>query len=302
MNEIEYNLLKVEIFTDINDTPIAPTANSGGNISHLYSQFNQLINIVFRDLTTLSETINAINSRIEAQLPPATLVTEEFVFSNITTSDVKGNNRATLGTIPKNGTLNKIVSNSVNDTTNNYFIIIDSFGEEYYTTEWSSGYSAEGFEWTFLEQVTEGQTIIFQSSAIETNRTIKLYIEVEAYTPIVIATESTEQEPSEPILETFSFSNLTTTFIDNTNRVTVGIVPKTGQLQRIAIDNITSPYDTYFKFNDNVASYSAIETSTEGYQWSMTTYDYMTVTQGETIIMETESAESNRIVYLDIFG
>ncbi|MDJ0577877.1 MAG: hypothetical protein QNJ65_22300 [Xenococcaceae cyanobacterium MO_234.B1] len=301
MNEIEYNLLKVEIFTDINDTPIAPTADRGGNISHLYSQFNQLINIVFRDLTTLSETINAINSRIEAQLPPATLVTEEFVFSNITTSDVNGNNRATLGTMPKNGTLKRITIDGINDEYSNYFIIVDSFGEEYYLTEWSGQTITDGFEWTFEEAVTEGQTIIFQSSVIETNRTIKLYIEVEGYTPIIPTIEP-PSEPSEPILETFSFSNLTTTLIESKHTVTVGTIPKTGQLQRIAIDNINSPYDTFFKFNDNVAGYSAIETSTEGYQWTMTIYDYINVVQGEEIIMETTSTETNRTVYLDIFG
>ena len=150
MNEIEYNLLKVEIFTDINDTPIAPTADRGGNISHLYSQFNQLINIVFRDLTTLSELITAIDSRIQIQLPPPSLVIEEFVLANVTTSDVNGNNRVTIGTIPKSGTLKRITIDGINDEYSNYFIVIDSFDEEYYLTEWSSQTITEGFDCTQL--------------------------------------------------------------------------------------------------------------------------------------------------------
>ncbi len=221
MNEIEYELIKVKIFTDINDNPIAPSETSGGNISHFYSQFNQLINLVFRDLSTLSEAIEAINSRIEILLPPPSLVIEEFVFANVTTSDVNGNNRATLGTIPKTGKVKRITIDEITEEYSNYFIVIDSFGEEYYLTEWCSQTITEGFVWTFEEEVTEGQELIFQSSAIETNRTVKLYLEVEGYTPII--------PTAEPTLETFEFSGINAVDpqgIGDTFIATVGTIPK----------------------------------------------------------------------------
>ncbi|MDJ0575290.1 MAG: hypothetical protein QNJ65_09010 [Xenococcaceae cyanobacterium MO_234.B1] len=185
MNEIEYELIKVKIFTDINDNPIAPSETSGGNISHFYSQFNQLINLVFRDLNNLEEAIEAINSRIQIQLPPPSLVIEEFIFANVTTSDVNGNNRATLGTIPKSGKVTRITIDGINNENDNYFIVIDSSGSEYFLFEWSRHTITEGFEWTFDEPVTAGQEFIIQTSAIETNRTVKLYLEVEGYSPII---------------------------------------------------------------------------------------------------------------------
>nr|MDJ0575993.1 hypothetical protein [Xenococcaceae cyanobacterium MO_234.B1] len=64
---------------------------------------NDAINLI----TTSTET--AISFRLEMtvySVPPSSItppVIEEFVFSNVTTSEVGGNQRATLGTIPKTG-------------------------------------------------------------------------------------------------------------------------------------------------------------------------------------------------------
>ena len=52
----DYQAQKVEIFSNINDIPIAPTSSNGGNISHLYNLYNQLIDLLETDIDTLQNT------------------------------------------------------------------------------------------------------------------------------------------------------------------------------------------------------------------------------------------------------
>ncbi len=50
--------LKISIFQGINDIPIAPTATTGSNISHMHKQFNDLINSVISGNESLQDTIS----------------------------------------------------------------------------------------------------------------------------------------------------------------------------------------------------------------------------------------------------
>ncbi len=52
----DYQSQKVNIFSNINDIPIAPTSSTGGNISHLYNLYNQLIDLLETDINTLQST------------------------------------------------------------------------------------------------------------------------------------------------------------------------------------------------------------------------------------------------------
>jgi hypothetical protein len=57
----DYSLYKVPIFQGINDVPIAPTATKGGNISHFYSLYNQLIDDLLS--TSNSATLESLISQ-----------------------------------------------------------------------------------------------------------------------------------------------------------------------------------------------------------------------------------------------
>ncbi|MDJ0575842.1 MAG: hypothetical protein QNJ65_11835 [Xenococcaceae cyanobacterium MO_234.B1] len=107
----DYNSFKIPIFSGINDVSVYPSATSGGNISHFYDFYNQLIDAITSDINDIQEAI----SRIQTQLPPPPPVIEEFVFSNVTTSEVGGNQRATLGTIPKTGKITRITIDDINE-------------------------------------------------------------------------------------------------------------------------------------------------------------------------------------------
>lgn len=70
-----YDNKKVPIFSGINDTPIAPTASSGGNISHFYNLYNGFfedvkgtVDALWADIGTLFEAVYDTNgnSRIDS--------------------------------------------------------------------------------------------------------------------------------------------------------------------------------------------------------------------------------------------
>lgn len=69
---------KIAIISGINDSPIAPTVNKGGNGSHLISKFNNLINdlqtalddiktngATLTNLTTIEQSLVSLRGRVE---------------------------------------------------------------------------------------------------------------------------------------------------------------------------------------------------------------------------------------------
>ncbi len=111
-----YQNKKVEIFSGINDIPLAPNSNSGGNISHLYSLYNALIDLLETDVNALQASL-----AIDYSTDITTLQTN---VSNLETSlDINTNNIANnTNNITTNtssiGTLNTNVSN-IQATVNN---------------------------------------------------------------------------------------------------------------------------------------------------------------------------------------
>ena len=283
----DYESFKIPIFSGINDVSVYPSATSGGNISHFYDFYNQLIDAITSDINNIQEAI----SIIQTQLPPPPPVIEEFVFSNVTTSDVNGNQRATLGTVPKTGKLTRITIDDINDGYGASFIIDGTY--LYY-----SDYQIipEGHEWSYpdaeLPEVVQGQEIIMETSAVETNRTVKIYIQ-------------TQIPSAEPTLEVYEFSGINTIDLGGGNYGgTVGTIPKTGKLQKIAIDNIGDGYGTFFSTTggNTVLTFDAFETATEGYQWKISDDDSQDVTQGQELSFQTTAEELNRTFYLYIYG
>jgi hypothetical protein len=55
---------KVPIFTGINDTPIAPTSSSGGNISHFYGLYNGLIDEVEGAIGANTTNLSALTNYV----------------------------------------------------------------------------------------------------------------------------------------------------------------------------------------------------------------------------------------------
>ncbi len=51
----DYQAKKIPIFTGINDTPKAPDSLEGGNISHFYDLYNQLIDDLEEDVGEVQE-------------------------------------------------------------------------------------------------------------------------------------------------------------------------------------------------------------------------------------------------------
>ena len=57
----DFQAKKIPIFSDVNDVPIAPTANSGGNISHFYDLYNQLVDDLEENINDLENNIATID-------------------------------------------------------------------------------------------------------------------------------------------------------------------------------------------------------------------------------------------------
>lgn len=55
----DFDSLKIQTFTGINDNPVAPTPNKAGNGSHLIARFNELIDTI--QLVLESSSTNASN-------------------------------------------------------------------------------------------------------------------------------------------------------------------------------------------------------------------------------------------------
>ena len=112
-----YQNKKVEIFSGINDIPLAPNSNSGGNISHLYNLYNTLIDLLETDINDLQAS-----QSVDYSLDIITLQTN---VSNLQTSlDINTNNLATnINNITTNtnsiGTLNTNVGNIQTSVNNN---------------------------------------------------------------------------------------------------------------------------------------------------------------------------------------
>ena len=120
---------------------------------------------------------------------------------------------------------------------------------------------------------------------------------VDSYT--VPTEDSQSQEETDSNLR---FSGINTIDQGGYYIATVGVIPKTGKLQKIAIDDILDGYGTFFSVAQAVLTFDAFETATEGYQWVISDDGSQDVTQGEELTFETTEAELDRTVYLYIFG
>ena len=168
---VDYNIYKVPIFTGINDYPVAPSMTRGGNVSHFYHKYNQLIDAVVNDLNNIQNKM----ATIQTQLPPLQPTIDGFQFPNINTVESGGNQRAILGTIPITGRIVRITIDEINDGYGTSFIV-----EGNYLIYSDFQAVPEGAEWTYADEpaqdVTQGQEIILETTAAETNRTVSIYI------------------------------------------------------------------------------------------------------------------------------
>jgi hypothetical protein len=57
---------KISIFTGINDVSKAPNATKGGNISHFYQKFNELVSMLETALTDIDDRIMDLDTRLLA--------------------------------------------------------------------------------------------------------------------------------------------------------------------------------------------------------------------------------------------
>ena len=60
---IDANLYKIPVFEDVNDRPIAPSANSPGNGSHLIQQHNGLVNAVESAIAEVKASVGTLFSK-----------------------------------------------------------------------------------------------------------------------------------------------------------------------------------------------------------------------------------------------
>ena len=116
----DYQAQKVNILTNINDIPVAPTASTGGNISHLYNLYNSLIDLLETDINTLQSTSVTDYSTDISNLQTDVGNLQTSVSSNTNNISTNANGIATnLNSI---GTLNTNFSSlqtSVNSNTSN---------------------------------------------------------------------------------------------------------------------------------------------------------------------------------------
>lgn len=62
---VDFAPVKIEIYEGINDAPVAPNNTKGGNISHFYNRYNQLIDLIVQ---LRDELLNQIPPETEARI------------------------------------------------------------------------------------------------------------------------------------------------------------------------------------------------------------------------------------------
>ena len=125
----DYQAKKIPIFPDINDVSIAPTADSGGNISHFYDLYNQLVDDLEENITDIEEIAGdgfdlaqTLDARVyDYYYYHITPNKNYIIFQNNNTNFDLGTHNLVSGTnsignIPANGELFRIVANgSINN-------------------------------------------------------------------------------------------------------------------------------------------------------------------------------------------
>ena len=316
---VDYSNKKIPIYSGINDQPIEPTAESGGNISHFYNLYNSLVDIVQVTVTNqgniyaeirsleysfeqLSSLVNSLDTRITAIQQGSSLGEQTFTFTGVNLGiEQDGYYHGAVGIIPMDGKITKVTVDSITDMFDTY-VIIDSPGEGDYFNDFiflSIGDyidTGKGYEMEIMDNgdndVFQGQTLVIESAGQETNLTV---------TVTIYGILST----SEPTLEVYEFSGISTTDLGGGNYgATIGTIPKTGKLQKIAVNDINNGYDIFFSTNggNSVLTLGAFDITTEGYQWTINDDNSQDVTQGDQLTFQTPDEELNRTFYLSIYG
>ncbi|MDJ0536639.1 MAG: hypothetical protein QNJ70_29820 [Xenococcaceae cyanobacterium MO_207.B15] len=159
---VDLQSFKIDIFTGINDEVIAPTADSGGNISHFYDKFNALIDIVQTEIDLLKSDIASIQGS-QSSTPTLTSFTVTGIYANGDGNDSTG----TIGAIPKTGRLKKIIGHDNESGEMGQFDTFFDIGNSsnYFTVEQYNTTPENYFEWVFSDDtssdVTEGDILTF---------------------------------------------------------------------------------------------------------------------------------------------
>ena len=156
----DYQSNKVLIFSGINDIPVAPSSTSGGNISHLYSLYNSLIDLLQTDIDTLQNTtvVDYSTDITNLQSSVSTLQTDvSNISANVTTnnSSIIANtnniNSNTTAIATANTNINNL-SNSINTNTNDISTNSSNIGT--LTTDISSLQTSIGSNQTSINTLT----------------------------------------------------------------------------------------------------------------------------------------------------
>ncbi len=315
---VDYQAKKIPIFPNINDIPKAPDSLEGGNISHFYDLYNQLIDDLEEDIgnaddqaSSASETANRLDASLYNYYYYYILPNRSYIlFQNQTVSFDLGNHtlstgETVIGTIPAQGEIFRIqAKGQLSNPANLSFqvgvvnivipkVVFYNNGAIWWVYDVSQLYADPYRSPGFI--VEEGTEIKVISTTEETDINFLLEMAVYAFPPL---------PPQQQSLEEYVFSGLNTIDNQGTFEATIGIIPKTGKLQKIEISDIFDGYGTFFSINggNTVLSYDAFETSPNGYQWTITDDDSQDVAQGQTLTMQTNAETLNFTIYLHIFG
>lgn len=315
---VDYQSKKIPIFPNINDIPKAPDSLEGGNISHFYDLYNQLIDDLEEDIgtaedqaTSASQTANNLDARIYNYYYYYMLPSRSYiVFQNHTVSFDLGNHTLSagetiIGTIPAEGEIFRIqakgqlllpanLSFRVGVVNLNIpKVVFYDNGAIWWVYDVSQLYAEPYRSPGFI--VAGGTEIKVISTSEETDINFILEMNVYAYPP---------PPPQIPKLEEYNFSGLNTTDNQGTFEATIGTIPKTGKLQIIDISNIVDGYNTFFSVNggNTVLNFDSFEVGETGYIWNISDDGSQDVTQGQTLTMQTNAEVLNFTIYLYIFG
>ncbi len=202
----DYQAKKIPIFSDVNDVPIAPTADSGGNISHFDNLYNQLVDDLEENITTIEEIAGDGFERAEIALNVAnnangstyyyyyyhTAVNKQYIIiQNLnTTFDLGTHNLVsgtnTIGNIPASGKLAKIIAQgSINNFSDIQWEINGNIVSPIKVASYSSGGIWWFFDLTNLNNptVSENDVINLITTSSETNINFQIEISVSSISP-----------------------------------------------------------------------------------------------------------------------
>jgi hypothetical protein len=233
---VDFTPVKIEIYEGINDTPVAPNNTKGGNISHFYNRYNQLIDLIVQ-----------LGNELLNQIPPETETRITALETQVSSLDDYVNLEITADVTN--------IYNSINST----IALVNSTQQDTLTQAQTS----------LAEAVSTINNTIAQLPTYE-GEISTLQVFLNDLETRVAALEGTVEPP--PV----EYTPMTDYILLDLEITTDGLhyqFTDTGTISYILVSGATNAYDIFFDLNGNTLYGNGYNTTPEGVEMSFSNED-----------------------------